>query len=162
MVKKMIFCGIVTALSAIAFVACDKDDSNNSTPQEPQEEIKGYFSNSSGCKSNGLRNGEIEDTLVTYEFDLAAGEGTITSKNVELNCCPTNLSSITKLTSTGIEINAYEAYSEISCDCVCPYDIETKITGISAREYHFIVDGTAFDVDLSKETKGFVIGERRR
>ena len=132
---------------------------------------RGMFSQNSPCKNELLDNNkgideekEVEvpsriaprhentDTLVSYNLNAMTGEGIIVSHNLMLNCCSQKGSTVTVKNDT-ISIVATEmAEDGMWCKCTCSYDISSKLIDLRAQKYHFIVDGTEFDVDLSQDS----------
>ena len=97
--------------------------------------------------------------LVSYQFDVLKGTGTITSLNRMLNCCSERGSKVS-VSNDSITINTVETYQVVDdsiyvmCDCMCTYDITTQLTGLERKWYHFFVDGTEFSVNLAEELNG--------
>ncbi|MBP5455788.1 MAG: hypothetical protein J6Y37_04765 [Paludibacteraceae bacterium] len=145
-------------------------------------ELRGSFLESSACKKQRdadvpERPAEVEknsekdseedyyitpsrtegtDTLVSYHYDPSTGICLIVSYGVELNCCG-EISSVVTMTGDRVPtIYIQGLQTGEQCKCLCSYDITSKLTSVTEREYRFIVDGTKFIVDFSKETDGFV------
>ena len=119
---------------------------------------RGKFYESSECKNSLFNNEkgveEVEptkirheksDTLVSYRFNVLTGEGEIVSYNLFYNCCA-DLDSKVTIQNDSIIINAIDK-ADVACKCMCTFDVTTKLYGIRPQKYHFIVDGTEFDID---------------
>lgn len=119
---------------------------------------RGKFYGSSECKNSLFDNDkgveEVEptairheksDTLVSYHFNVLTGEGEIVSYNLLYNCCA-ELDSKVTIQNDSIIINTIDK-ADVACKCMCTFDVTTKLYGMRPQKYHFIVDGTEFDID---------------
>lgn len=137
---------------------------------------RGAFLKSSECKTSLFDNEkgiEIEepttirhektDTLVSYWFNVLTGVGEVVSHNLLYNCCAELDSKVTIQNDT-ITINAIDK-ADVACKCMCAFDVTTKLYGLQPRKYHFIVDGTEFDMDYAPISaviyKGAILNEPR-
>lgn len=133
---------------------------------------RGMFVKNSPCKNeqlNGSKGIEEEetiqptrfeksDTLVSYFFNPSDREGIIVSHNMMLNCCSEKGSKINVQNDTITIVSTEKSLDGKWCKCTCTYDITSKLMDLMPQKYHFIVDGTEFDVDLRQDSviEGFI------
>ncbi len=121
---------------------------------------RGAFFKSSECKNSLFDNEkgseyeepttirhEKTDTLVSYWFNVLTGAGEVVSHNLLYNCCA-ELDSKVSIQNDTIIINTIDK-ADMACKCMCTFDVTTKLYGLQPQKYHFIVDGTEFDMDYS-------------
>ncbi|MBO4529997.1 MAG: hypothetical protein J5767_05105 [Paludibacteraceae bacterium] len=135
---------------------------------------RGAFFKSSECKNSLFDNEkgleyeepttvrhEKTDTLVSYWFNVLTGEGEVVSHNLLYNCCA-ELDSKVSIQNDTIIIKTIDK-ADVACKCMCTFDVTTKLYGLQPRKYHFIVDGTEFDMDYSPISaiiyKGVIMNE---
>jgi len=76
-------------------------------------------------------NQENEEEFLT---DVENGVLTLTHKNAIYNCCIEDIDVSVKI--EGEEVHLYETeILEIPCDCICPYDITTRINSLGPGVY---------------------------
>jgi hypothetical protein len=109
--------------------------------QEGPESAEGALMSYTGCKTNtantfqqkhrGSVNQEENRECITYEFIGS----TLTLKHVNtfLNCCPGEITADISLQGKSITIAEKEA--ELGCLCDCYYDIDYKVSNITADVY---------------------------
>lgn len=96
---------------------------------------------------------ESADTLVSYEFSPETGVLTVTSYDLEINCCTTKG---TEAVAQGDTITIRTIEGGDRCRCLCIYDVKSEVVNLEAKPYHLVVDGVEFDVDFSKDLTGVV------
>lgn len=133
-----------------------------------EPKISGYNVGVSRCKNDNAFSDAIpetadmndvsidSDTLVSYAYNPLEGTVTFISYNRMFNCCSPSIGSQMIINNDTVVINSYELPDSVMCDCICPYDVTTSLNEVKPQLYHFIVDGTEFDVDFSQNPSGFV------
>ena len=96
---------------------------------------------------------ESADTLVSYEFSPETGVLTVTSYDLEINCCTTKG---TEAVAQGDTITIRTIEGGDRCRCLCIFDVKSEVVNLEAKPYHLVVDGVEFDVDFSKDLTGVV------
>lgn len=134
-----------------------------------QDMIEGYYVESSDCKSESnldmlsdgladsfMENNAYDDTLVSYKYDSISNTCYVVSHDRSFNCCPSLFSSVSFLKDT-VFVASSDTNMGAPCNCICKFDVTTRLSGFKGKIYHFNVDGTIFDVDFSQQTDGFVL-----
>jgi len=76
---------------------------------------------------------------IQWSYD---GQGNLTlyHLNSAFNCCPDSILGDVVIYGGSIEITEDETFVEPSCPCLCVYDLEYSITGITPGEYTVHID----------------------
>ncbi|PIF04982.1 MAG: hypothetical protein CSA36_08870, partial [Draconibacterium sp.] len=130
--------------------------------------ISGKITNSPACKDSRKSADKIDnvtcipDTLscVEYSFDEEQSKLTLKHINSGFNCCPDSLLCKVKLAGDTILIKEFE--KSTLCRCICLYDLDIEILGVTPKKYKIMfvepyvweMDEIIFEVDLTKNVVG--------
>ena len=152
-------------VAAAVFFACDNFKSNNKEVTSivlNQPHCKNHHSTKAGDE-NKITNGM---SVIKYSYDVKRGILTIKHINAGFNCCPGSLSISPDVSKSSIVITEKE--SAQGCKCLCLYDFEYAITGVSLWKYKVEIkepylgsqDSHIFEIDLNASTTGQHIAAR--
>ena len=170
MLKRFFLCGLM-AIAAVNFISCDDDDdnenptNNNSNGGSRTPSLSGEFIGASGCLGSPwsfdeTRAGSLfDDQTIIYKFDETTGELELKFEHAVLEC---EAQAHVDLSFNGDTI-IYSVYnadtSDIHADCICVYDIESKVKGVQSKVY-YIRPAYLFDegqikvLELSQKSEG--------
>ena len=150
MKKALLFCGIF-AIAAFNFLSCDDEDDNNNSNSSDNgggttSNLSAEFVGASDCLRNTLEGVDNEDATralyfnenpsISYKYDSAKGEVELNLQNAVLNCAAQPKMDITFSGDT-IIFTPYDAdTSEIKADCVCLYNLTSKVKGVESKVYY--------------------------
>ncbi|MEA2106300.1 MAG: hypothetical protein U9P82_06215 [Bacteroidota bacterium] len=136
---KIILLTIIT--TALIFASCEKDKN---------EELQ-IVEFSYNCKASSSVQPETIHLKAINSDQLE-----ITHSNVIFACCPNGELKIEfSLSDATIILN--EFYTDISCNCLCPYDLKFIIVNLDYKEYHIQMQRSGeqyfvFDIDYNSNT----------
>lgn len=159
------------AIAAVNFISCDDDDNdekptnNNSNGGSTTPALSGEFIGASDCLGSPwsfdeTRAGSLfDDQTIIYKFDETTGELELKFEHAELTC---SAQAHVDFSFNGDTIfySIYDAStSGFSTNCICVFDIESKITGVLPKVY-YIRPLVLFDeeqikvLELSQKSEG--------
>jgi len=99
------------------------------------QDLRFDFSDCKDTKSAALD----DDESLAYRY-LDGDTLSLVHRNVYFNCCQEegNLSVEFNLDGDSLIINEYEKEVGV-CDCICPYDLESKLGPLQNKEYWLIL-----------------------
>lgn len=166
--KKFLLCGLM-AVAAINFISCDDDD-NNETPTNNNSNggatpaLSGEFIGSSDCLGSPLdfektRAGLFDDQTIVYKFDAEKGELELKFEHTVLECEAQAHVDLSFNGDTIIYLVNNADTSGIHANCICVYDIESKVKGVQSKVYYirpaYLFDEEQIKVlELSQKSEG--------
>jgi hypothetical protein len=107
----------------------DDDDAADDDDDTAGPQVAG--TDHTACKDGSKDKEEWPEGL---EFDYSQGALTVTHVNGVFNCCLESID--VTLDLNGLVLSLYEVeYTPMPCDCICPYDVTTRVTGLDAGDY---------------------------
>ena len=140
MKKALIISLLVAAMSVMAFVSCEKEDtiekptiraidSHSQTTPVTHNTTLSY----SGCHSN-QKDGYYDPIVSTnYENGILS----LTIENFRVNCAMDSIFSELTVDNQTIDLNLKE--NSYAANCICPVDVNYSIDNIKAGTYELIV-----------------------
>ena len=126
--KKILF-SFMSMFFVAMVVCCDGNE------KAPEEVTLKNFANS-GCKGNNTRADEDgREEVVAYSV-IHDGYLYLNHQNVLFNCCPGEIGANITVEGNTITIEEYE--TEMSCKCICPYDLSYEVGPLSVGETYTI------------------------
>ena len=140
MKKALIISLLVAAMSVMAFVSCEKEDTIEKptiTAVDSLSQTTPVTHNTtlsySGCHS-GQRDGYYDPIVSTnYENGILS----LTIENFRVNCAMDSIFSELTVDNQTIDLNLKE--NSYAANCVCPVDVNYSIDNIKAGTYELIV-----------------------
>ncbi len=157
MKTRNIFSLTLFALFFIAFGCNDK------TENDKPSAFSGKLASHTGCKlmiSDSTINRTDSLSCAEYTFNNATNKLLIKHINAGFNCCPDSIYSNVSISNDTIIIQEFESGPQ--CYCLCLYDLNFEIDGISANKYQvkFIEplrgnqQELIFEVDFTNQSTG--------
>jgi hypothetical protein len=114
--------------------------------QTGETKTGGIITASSGCTSNapGLKADAVYEDNKTYViYDYSGTTLSLKHINAVFNCCPTSImatasvsaESIGNVLTRSIVIEESEDTSQQGCSCVCQYNLDLQVDGVTAGTY---------------------------
>ena len=167
MKKTLLFCGLF-AIAAFNFLSCDDEDENNNGNTTNNgggtttSNLSGEFVGASDCLGSPYDTDETRagdgNLAMSYKFDSNKGEIVLNLEKVVLNCAAIPKMDI-KFNGDTIIFNVYDANTGDQADCICTYDLTSKVNGAESKVYYIRPERTttAEDVqvlELSQKEEG--------
>ncbi|MCR5247090.1 MAG: hypothetical protein K6E14_04810 [Paludibacteraceae bacterium] len=145
--KKFLFFSIA-ALAAFNFMSCDDEDENNNGDNTTNNgggtttsNLSAEFISASDCQGSPYGDGTRADDQsngprIVYKYDSSKGEVELNLENAVMNCAATPKMDITFSGDTIIFIPYDADTSEIKADCVCLYNLTSKVKGVESKVYY--------------------------
>ena len=140
---------LITVAAALAFfLACGDDDPSTSSGQadndagdDDNDTVDDDASgpqiqdvNHSACKDGSTGKEGLPGYPESLEFDYDEDVLTVHHVNGVFNCCIERID--VTLDIAGNVIDLYEQeYTPEPCNCICPYDVDTEISGLADGTY---------------------------
>ena len=149
------------AIAALLFAACGDNSTGSGDSQSPAGRSIGF----EGCKTfdSAQTSGDdpTDQACLDYVYD---GQSVLnmTHVNAIFNCCPDSVGGHVRVEDNTIIIDEAE-WATMPCDCICPFDVDYEIVGLSPSVYTirvneiYLRDGEdilEFTVDLSEDPSG--------
>ncbi|MBR6111333.1 MAG: hypothetical protein IKQ08_05205 [Paludibacteraceae bacterium] len=145
--KKFLFFSLA-ALAAFNFMSCDDEDENNNGDNTTNNgggtttsNLSAEFVGASDCQGSPFddetRAGDQSNgTRIVYKYDSSKGEMALNLENAVMNCAALPKMVVTFSGDT-IIFTPYDAdTSEIKADCVCLYNLTSKVKGVESKVYY--------------------------
>ena len=144
--KKILFFGLV-AITAFNFMSCDDEEENNNSSNNgggTTSNLSAEFVGASDCQGSPYGDGtradgaeeQIRIPFIAYKYDSSKGEMALNLENAVMNCAAKPKMDITFSGDT-IIFTPYDAdTSEIKADCVCLYNLTSKVKGVESKVYY--------------------------
>jgi hypothetical protein len=147
--KKFLFFGLV-AITAFNFMSCDDEDENNNGNTTNNgggtttSNLSAEFVGASDCQGSPYGDGtradgaeeQIRIPFIAYKYDSSKGEVELNLENAVMNCAAKPKMVVTFSGDT-IIFTPYDAdTSEIKADCVCLYNLTSKVKGVESKVYY--------------------------
>ena len=141
--KKILFFGLV-AITAFNFMSCDDEEENNNSSNNgggTTSNLSAEFVGASDCQGSPFddetRAGDQSNgPRIVYKYDSSKGEMALNLENAVMNCAAKPKMDITFSGDT-IIFTPYDAdTSEIKADCVCLYNLTSKVKGVESKVYY--------------------------
>ena len=145
--KKFLFFSLA-ALAAFNFMSCDDEDENNNGDNTTNNRggtttsnLSAEFVGASDCQGSPFddetRAGDQSNgTRIVYKYDSSKGEMALNLENAVMNCAALPKMVVTFSGDT-IIFTPYDAdTSEIKADCVCLYNLTSKVKGVESKVYY--------------------------
>ena len=141
--KKILFFGLV-AITAFNFMSCDDEEENNNSSNNggtTTSNLSAEFISASDCQGSPYGDGTRADDQsngprIVYKYDSSKGDVELNLENAVMNCAATPKMDITFSGDT-IIFTPYDAdTSEIKADCVCLYNLTSKVKGVESKVYY--------------------------
>ena len=145
--KKFLFFSLA-ALAAFNFMSCDDEDENNNGDNTTNNgggtttsNLSAEFVGASDCQGSPFddetRAGDQSNgTRIVYKYDSSKGEMALNLENAVVNCAALPKMVVTFSGDT-IIFTPYDAdTSEIKADCVCLYNLTSKVKGVESKVYY--------------------------
>jgi hypothetical protein len=141
--KKILFFGLV-AITAFNFMSCDDEEENNNSSNNggtTTSNLSAEFISASDCQGSPYGDGTRADDQsngprIVYKYDSSKGEVELNLENAVMNCAATPKMDITFSGDTIIFIPYDADTSEIKADCVCLYNLTSKVKGVESKVYY--------------------------
>lgn len=142
--KKILFFGLV-AITAFNFMSCDDEEENNNSSNNgggtTTSNLSAEFISASDCQGSPYGDGTRSDDQsngprIVYKYDSSKGEVELNLEDAVFNCAAQPKMDITFSGDT-IIFTPYDAdTSEIKADCVCLYNLTSKVKGVESKVYY--------------------------
>jgi hypothetical protein len=129
-------------------------------------QVTGWFGCKYSVKGSPPDSIPSDQDCLYWEYD---GNSVLQLKHINsgFNCCPTEIVADITVSATDILIEEDEIL-ENPCYCLCLFDVDYEIIGISPREYTILILGLYLDgtpplqitIDLASDTTGIFCVER--
>ena len=147
---------LILALLGLVHQGCKKDNPVS------HSECKDFSQKSTSL----VRDYGSDTSCLEYTFIPAEGKLVLKHINAGFNCCPGSLYCDTDVQGTTITLTERE--EEALCDCLCLYDLDVVVSGISGKEYLIVVEEPyaqgqekiEFQADLGQSQSGSWCVER--
>ena len=141
--KKILFFGLV-AITAFNFMSCDDEEENNNSSNNggtTTSNLSAEFISASDCQGSPYGDGTRADDQsngprIVYKYDSSKGEVELNLEDAVMNCAATPKMDITFSGDTIIFIPYDADTSEIKADCVCLYNLTSKVKGVESKVYY--------------------------
>ena len=168
MKKTLLFCSLF-ALAAFDFMSCDDEDENNKDNTTNNgggatSNLSAEFVGASDClgspyDTEGTRAGG-DNLAMSYKFDSTKGEIVLNIEKIVLNCAAIPKMDF-KFNGDTIIFNVYDANTGDQADCICTYDVTSKVKGAESKVYYVrpefsIGEETVQVLELSQKSEGTV------
>ena len=176
MKKTLLFCGLF-AIAACNFMSCDDEDENNNNDNTTNNggnttnngggatsNLSGEFVGASDClgspyDTEGTRAG-ANSLAMSYKFDSTKGEIVLNIEKIVLNCAAIPKMDF-KFNGDTIIFNAYDANTGDQADCICTYDLSSKVNGAESKVYYIRPEFATGEenvqvLELSQKSEGTV------
>ena len=111
----------------------DDDDDDAATDDDDDDSAGPSVLDVSHGDCKNLKNG-LPDWPESLAFDFQSGVLTVHHVNGVFNCCIERIDVDVSL--QGATLSLYEQqYAPQPCDCICPYDVDTDISGLADATY---------------------------
>ena len=142
--KKILFFGLV-AITAFNFMSCDDEEENNNSSNNgggtTTSNLLAEFVGASDCQGSPFDDETRADDQsngprIVYKYDSSKGEMALNLENAVMNCAAKPKMVVTFSGDT-IIFTPYDAdTSEIKADCVCLYNLTSKVKGVESKVYY--------------------------
>ena len=141
--KKILFFGLV-AITAFNFMSCDDEEENNNSSNNggtTTSNLSAEFISASDCQGSPYGDGTRADDQsngprIVYKYDSSKGEVELNLEDAVFNCAAQPKMVVTFSGDT-IIFTPYDAdTSEIKADCVCLYNLTSKVKGVESKVYY--------------------------
>ena len=141
--KKILFFGLV-AITAFNFMSCDDEEENNNSSNNggtTTSNLSAEFISASDCQGSPYGDGTRADDQsngprIVYKYDSSKGEVELNLEDAVFNCAAQPKMVFTFSGDT-IIFTPYDAdTSEIKADCVCLYNLTSKVKGVESKVYY--------------------------
>ena len=145
--KKFLFFSLA-ALAAFNFMSCDDEDENNNGDNTTNNgggtttsNLSAEFVGASDCQGSPFddetRAGDQSNgPRIVYKYDSSKGEVELNLEDAVFNCAAQPKMVVTFSGDT-IIFTPYDAdTSEIKADCVCLYNLTSKVKGVESKVYY--------------------------
>ena len=169
MKKTLLFCGLF-AIAAFNFMSCDDEDENNngSTTNNgggtTTSNLSAEFVGASDCLGSPFDTDETRaganSLAMSYKFDSTNGEIVLNIEKIVLNCAAIPKMDF-KFNGDTIIFNAYDANTGDQADCICTYDLSSKVKGAESKVYYIRPEFATGEenvqvLELSQKSEGTV------
>lgn len=156
-------------------MSCDDEDENNNSNTTNNgsgtttSNLSAEFISASDCQGSTYGDGtradgaeeQIKIPFIAYKYDSSKGEVELNLENAVMNCAAKPKMDITFSGDT-IIFTPYDAdTSEIKADCVCLYNLTSKVKGVESKVYYIRpINSTDVEdvqvLELSQKEEGVV------
>lgn len=136
-------CGLM-AIASFNLLSCDDEEENNNSSNNgggTTSNLSAEFVGASDCQGSPFddetRAGyQSNGPRIVYKYDSSKGEMALNLENAVMNCAAKPKMDITFSGDT-IIFTPYDAdTSEIKADCVCLYNLTSKVKGVESKVYY--------------------------
>ncbi len=132
------------AIASFNLLSCDDEEENNNSSNNggtTTSNLSVEFISASDCQGSPYGDGTRADDQsngprIVYKYDSSKGEVELNLENAVMNCAATPKMDITFSGDTIIFIPYDADTSEIKADCVCLYNLTSKVKGVESKVYY--------------------------
>ena len=131
---------VPVAAVALLFAACgEQATTSQETDMSPAGKVTGYTSCKGTSDATSRGDTPTAQDCIVYSYD---GHSVLTLKHVNagFNCCPDSLLAAFRISLGQIIIDESEDLASGGCHCLCLYDLDYRITGLSPGYYNIRVN----------------------
>lgn len=136
-------CGLM-AIASFNLLSCDDEEENNNSSNNgggTTSNLSAEFVGASDCQGSPFDDETRADDhnngpRIVYKYDSSKGEMALNLENAVMNCAAQPKMVVTFSGDT-IIFTPYDAdTSEIKADCVCLYNLTSKVKGVESKVYY--------------------------
>ena len=136
-------CGLM-AIASFNLLSCDDEEENNNSSNNggtTTSNLSVEFISASDCQGSPYGDGTRADDQsngprIVYKYDSSKREMALNLENAVMNCAAKPKMDITFSGDTIIFIPYDADTSEIKADCVCLYNLTSKVKGVESKVYY--------------------------